>query len=1254
MATRTYAITGFNKVYVSDDLGVNWSLATAAGLPTDPFTQGATRVWIATDTHDPYKSLVTKQVYGIYRSVDGGESYTLSGNTAGYEWHSVYYLDSFNVLAIGDQLFKSTDGGQNFIALPVTASTLYGVPGSIARAAYFAAGTSGFVAIEDKVYKTTDFGNTWEVLNNDVPIVAGYKITGIVSDGLGGTISVVCGAGVYQSTDSGNTFALLGTPGALGGSTFADFRFSSSVLSTGDVYLICDLGIYKSTNSGGTWTLVNAASTGVDNVDIFDFTLNKIIVGDTVTLYASTDGGVTLTNPFVAAKITAITGVDFLCGECRSKYDFNPVTGNCEQEIEGLSLCGEGFTYNPVTGNCESLLGGSCEVDLIITLDNSASVQNSPTYPEWTQMKLLAEDIVNNLSAQITSGDIQVGIVQWASSACVSQELTTNIADITTGINQTKNNPSTGLCYVAPVPPSTITSTYLGIGTDHVDAICAAQNEIFSGATARPSATKVIITITDGPGCSGPCVYSAVSYSGTTGYIDLCNALKGDGLKHIMVGLGEPSEVLSIYTTFINIATPVVTVENTTPLWFEASFSGAAAIASAVSDSVCGAAYTPPACPPGCTLVYTTDPDDPTRLIARCSCLESLTVVPCCYELADCKESAENIITQVDLSEYIDKIIKIQGSDVCWIVTKIDELCPTSTVVTVTESFEECYLCDPSYALYNCKDTDVIIYTTQDLEADLAKTVQVSEYPGECWQVGPNTKTEFTPEEVTIDSEFQSCAVCNPPLYQLNNCFNDQSFILTDADLLGLIGKTISIKGYPGLCFTVTAPTCKCLRVTGIFDIQAGTEETIDVTASTVLVNGRYQYLFTVNAVNYSIVWNNDPARWEFYNVTTSTLLAYSPIDIGCPYTSYWVPILQEITYIYVLQDGANAGSFQGVYVSTDFGQTYTSYFEGLPVSTSRGSVIKADQTTVGSVFVAGDLGIYHTSDHGFSWSPVTGSYTTGGVFNDILVNNGATIPFTLVVGDTFAASTDGGVSFSDLADSPATLYPTWGPSPQAYAVASWDLTNVYVAVEDKLFKSTDSGATWIACNSDNPISPGNTIQDVVTSDYTTVIVITAVGIFRSSDNGNSFLQTLVITENVIGAGCSLSSSNTIDVVYYPAALGETGGIYRSTNSGNSWTLQSTITGGSASTAGIFSFQQKLAMIGRSNTAYYSTNAGVTKAVSSLPGKPRSITGTFEYTSCQPFCPSLIKTESCSDLIYDINVDQVYPDCECCTTKNCK
>ncbi|NDC94812.1 VWA domain-containing protein [bacterium] len=1231
MATRAYAIAGFNSIFVSDDLGVTWNQATAAGLNTSPFNIGSTRVWIDTDKHNPYKSLVANQVYGIYRSVDGGESYILSGNTSGYNWHSVYYIDSTTVIALGDQLFKSTDGGQNFVALPTTPAILYGSSGVVARACYFVNTSTGFIAVEDKVYRTFNGGTTWEPLNNDTAIVAGYQITGIVSDGLGENITIVCGAGVYSSADYGLTFSLLGTPGALGGSTTADFRFSRAFGQPGVVYLICDLGIYKSSNSGITWTLVNGSATGTDNVDIYDFGSNRLIIALDTDLYSSADGGVTLDNAFVAGKLTDVTGTEFTCGTCPSKYTFNPVTGLCEQAIEGLSLCGEGYTYNPSTGLCEVLGDDPCEIDLIITMDNSTSVTNE----EFNELKLLAEGIVNNLSAQINAGDIQVGVVQWSNSATLTQDLTSNLVDIIAAINLPR----------------------ISGGTDHVDAMCVAETELFTGVNARSLADKAVITLTDGIGCDGPCVYNTVTYNALAGYIDLCTALKADGVKLIMVGLGTPGDVSSIYNSFINIANPVVSLDNGNLLWFESQFTGASSIAQAVSDSVCAQAYTPVPCSDGCTLTTGVDPDDSSRLIARCSCITTLDIVLCCYELTDCKGSAESIITQTDLSSVVTagQIIKIQGSDVCWSVQLLDDICPVNTPVVVTEIFTECFVCEPSYSLYNCKDNSVVIYTTQDFSASIGKTIELVEYPKECWLVGPNTKAEFVPEDVTLATEFQTCAICNPPIYQLNNCFNDQSFILTDSDLLTLVGKTISIQGYPGLCFTVTEPTCKCLRVTGIFDIETGIEETIDVTASTVLVNGRYQYLFTANGDNYSIVWNSTDNQWEFYNVTTSTLLAYSPIDIACPYTSYWVPVLQEITYVYTLQDGSTVtGAFQSVYVSTDFGQTYTLYFDGIPVSTSNASVIEADQTTIGSVFVAGDLGIYHTSDHGFSWSPVGGSYTTGGAFNDILVNNGTTTPFTLVVGDTFAASTDGGVSFSDLADSPATLYPTWGPSPQAHAVDSWDLINIYVGVEDKLFKSTDLGATWTACNSNNPISIGNTIQDVVTSNYTTVIVITTVGIFRSSDNGTSFSQTLVITENVIGAGCSLSSSNIIDVVYYPATLGETGGIYRSTNSGNSWTLQSTITGGSASTAGIFSIQQNMATVGRSDDAYYSTNSGVTKAVSSLPGKPTSITGTFEYTSCEPFCSSLITTESCLDLIYDINVDQVYPDCECCTTKNCK
>lgn len=664
--------------------------------------------------------------------------------------------------------------------------------------------------------------------------------------------------------------------------------------------------------------------------------------------------------------------------------------------------------------------------------------------------------------------------------------------------------------------------------------------------------------------------------------------------------------------------------------------------------------YTPSLCPPDCTTILG---DDQRGL---CECIEIASFIPCCYRLDDCAEVLPSIITQTDLSDYASaaNVLNIQGSDACWTVTKIeDSLCSENVDVIVTEVFESCVTCNPSYTLYNCRDNSVTIDTAVDFSESLTKTIKLVEYPNECWQVGPNTKAEFTPEEVTMASEFQSCAICNPPLYQLNNCFNDDSFIITDSDLLNLIGKTISIQGYPGLCFTVTEPTCQCLRVTGIFDIQAGTEETVDVTASTVLVNGRYQYLFTSNGSDYSIVWNNDPAQWEFYNVTTSTMLFYSPIDSSCPYTSYWIPVLGEIIYTYALQDGSLvSGGFQAVYVSTDFGATYDLYFDGLPVSTTKGEIIKADRQIIGSVFAAGPIGIYHTTDHGFSWAAVGGSYTTGGEFNDILLYNDI-LPtdLSIAVGDTFAVSTDGGLTFSDLADSPATLYPTWGPSPQAYAIASWDLTTIYVSVEDKIFKSIDLGLTWTACNSDNPISVGNRVQDIVTLGFNVIIAITTTGIYQSADFGATFTQTLTITENVIGSGNSLSNSGSADVVYYPASFGEVGGIYRTTNSGATWTLQSTITGTSGSTSSIFSYQQKAAMVGRSAESYYTTDYGVTKDESIFTtGKPTSLTGTIEYTSCQPFCASLIKTESCSDLIYDINVDQVFSDCECCTTKNCK
>jgi hypothetical protein len=130
--------------------------------------------------------------------------------------------------------------------------------------------------------------------------------------------------------------------------------------------------------------------------------------------------------------------------------------------------------------------------------------------------------------------------------------------------------------------------------------------------------------------------------------------------------------------------------------------------------------------------------------------------------------------------------------------------------------------------------------------------------------------------------------LCNPIKYQLGNCFNDTSFIISDSDLEAVLNKTISIVGYPGICFSVGLPTCECIKISG--DLGAG-KFTTTIQATGIILNNRNQYAFTNGGNTYLLNWNDTTSRWELNNQTTSTLVGYSGADVDCPYTSYWVNI---------------------------------------------------------------------------------------------------------------------------------------------------------------------------------------------------------------------------------------------------------------------------------------------------------------------------------------------------------------------------
>lgn len=213
--------------------------------------------------------------------------------------------------------------------------------------------------------------------------------------------------------------------------------------------------------------------------------------------------------------------------------------------------------------------------------------------------------------------------------------------------------------------------------------------------------------------------------------------------------------------------------------------------------------YTPSLCPPDCT---TTLGDDQR---GRCECIEIASFIPCCYRLDDCAEVLPSIITQTDLSDYVSaaNVLNIEGSDACWTVTKIeDSLCSENVDVIVTEVFESCQACNPSYALYNCNDVSIVIYTTQDFSAYVtpSKTVQLVEYADACWQVGINTNETFVPEIITVSGDpYTSCTECIPVYYTLSNCEIEQViYAEPTAELLANDGLVVNIEEQTG-CWTV-------------------------------------------------------------------------------------------------------------------------------------------------------------------------------------------------------------------------------------------------------------------------------------------------------------------------------------------------------------------------------------------------------------------------------------------------------------------
>lgn len=185
---------------------------------------------------------------GIYKSIDGGQSWTIlddrlaGGNISGIAAHgdnivvSVNTADSFSFANLG--IFRSTDGGNTFTQVSLGDGSTTGLPGGIS-----------FDLVADPVTPSTLY-------------------TSIVNAAAGGS------NGLYKSIDSGESWTRISNPAIE--AIIQSFSTSNLELSVGrqnNVYAAIVnngnlAGLFRSGDGGSNWTQLDTPSTNEGGTDV--------------------------------------------------------------------------------------------------------------------------------------------------------------------------------------------------------------------------------------------------------------------------------------------------------------------------------------------------------------------------------------------------------------------------------------------------------------------------------------------------------------------------------------------------------------------------------------------------------------------------------------------------------------------------------------------------------------------------------------------------------------------------------------------------------------------------------------------------------------------------------------------------------------------------------------------------------------------------------------------------------------------------
>ena len=212
--------------------------------------------------------------------------------------------------------------------------------------------------------------------------------------------------------------------------------------------------------------------------------------------------------------------------------------------------------------------------------------------------------------------------------------------------------------------------------------------------------------------------------------------------------------------------------------------------------------------------------------------------------------------------------------------------------------------------------------------------------------------------------------------------------------------------------------------------------------------------------------------QWELCNIPVTP---YNPVS--------------GLTSLLAFDNYIIAGAYEGIYVSTDYGETWSTKKTGIPRTIRINCLAKS-----GNYILAGtDIGIYATTDFGNTWIFQNTGIPKNYHIRSILVND----KNIYAAGTGIYLSTDNGDNWTTK----ATYLPCDGHSAlDDYLSLAMNEKNLYVAAMGGIFLSTDNGDTWI--DKGKGINY-ETITSLAFNNNNIYAGVPSYGVYMSTDNGD-------------------------------------------------------------------------------------------------------------------------------------------------------